>query len=173
MPRGGFPQPTVKKFPAHSAGFSTVWPSSALALKRDHPRDSKSNLVTREICVLPMGKYERQEGNKPAGAAQASVWRVLVFDTSLLIACNWLSKALEGMLILQCIMDGWPLSTSLCFMLVILLCFLCVGGSIRISVSVLGLCNETLHKPSVTLTKSNLSQAAMKTFSKYHQKMDS
>lgn len=32
---------------------------------------------------------------------------------------------------------------------------------------------ETLHKPFVALTERNLSQAAMKTFSKYHQKMDS
>lgn len=32
---------------------------------------------------------------------------------------------------------------------------------------------ETLHKPFVALAESNPSQAAMKTFSKYHQKMDS
>lgn len=58
------------------AGFGTVWPPSASTSERDHHQDAKSNLATCEVCVLPMGKCERREGNKPAGAMQASVWRV-------------------------------------------------------------------------------------------------
>lgn len=61
-------------FCGDSAGFGTVWPSSAS--EQDHPRDAKSNLATRETCFLPTGKNERREGNKPTGVTQASVWRV-------------------------------------------------------------------------------------------------
>lgn len=48
-------------FYGDSAGFGTVWPSSASASEQDHSRDAKSNLATREFFFFCRWVNVREE----------------------------------------------------------------------------------------------------------------